>query len=333
MAASTQIRAHFTWDRTADAVERRLLAQAGQTGQPRLGQPAPHGRRAVPQSLVGDCQDTSRGDAETRRTYPRPPDSSEPDSPSLAVGPMNNEHPGAMPTALPLSSASPRLRARPCIVSLTMIVRNEQENLPNALSSVAGLFDEIVVVDTGSTDRTAEIARQFGARVFDFVWVDDFAAARNAALARAMGDYAFWLDADDVIDPPQRAKLEALLDGLRGPARCREGEPPCEPGLNPARAEPRPPGSSGHCPGPAGYVLRCACDPGQDGSGGDTVVDHIRLLPLREDVRWTWPIRCSSGSSPRSCSPTAGTRQPGANLNRMANTPDPRDFYRVSGRC
>ncbi|MGO9914668.1 MAG: glycosyltransferase [Isosphaeraceae bacterium] len=123
-------------------------------------------------------------------------------------------------------------------VSLTMIVRDEQENLPHCLGSVAGLFDEIVVLDTGSTDRTREIAREFGAWVIDFVWVDDFAAARNAALARATGDYAFWLDADDVVDPPQRANLEALLDGLRNHARFREGEPPCEPGLNAARAEP-----------------------------------------------------------------------------------------------
>ncbi len=95
-----------------------------------------------------------------------------------------------------------------------MIVKNEQDNLPACLRSVAGLFDEIIVVDTGSTDRTREIAAEFGARVFDFVWVNDFAAARNAALARATGDYAFWLDADDVIDPPEREKLRRLLDGL-----------------------------------------------------------------------------------------------------------------------
>src|SRR5208282_5293625 len=119
-----------------------------------------------------------------------------------------------------------RLCERSCKVSLTMIVRNEEANLPHCLGSVKGLFDEIVVVDTGSGDRTREIAREFGARVFDFVWVDDFAAARNAALAHATGDYAFWLDADDVIDPPQRARLKALLDGLPGPARSREGEPP-----------------------------------------------------------------------------------------------------------
>ena len=97
-------------------------------------------------------------------------------------------------------------------VSLTMIVRDEEKNLPHCLESVRGIFDEIVVVDTGSTDRTREIAREFGAKVFDFAWVDDFAAARNVALAHATGDYAFWLDADDVIEPPEREKLMALLD-------------------------------------------------------------------------------------------------------------------------
>jgi glycosyltransferase involved in cell wall biosynthesis len=86
-----------------------------------------------------------------------------------------------------------------------MIVRNEQENLAHALDSVAGLFDEIVIVDTGSKDRTREIAQEFGARVFEFAWIDNF-AARDAALKHATGDYAFWLDADDVIDPPERVK-------------------------------------------------------------------------------------------------------------------------------
>ncbi len=143
--------------------------------------------------------------------------------------------------------------------SLTVIARNEEEKLPRCLESVAGLFDEIIVVDTGSTDRTAEIARSFGARVFDFPWVDDFAAARNEALARATGDYAFWLDADDVVEPAEREKLRLLLNGLR-----RGDE--------------------------AGYVVRCACDPSPDGAGGETVVDHIRLFPLRPDVRWTYRV-------------------------------------------
>ncbi len=83
------------------------------------------------------------------------------------------------------SSASSADKKSGVSVSLTMIVRDEESNLLHCLSSIAGLFDEIVVVDTGSTDRTAEIAREFRARVFDFVWVNDLAAARNAAIARA----------------------------------------------------------------------------------------------------------------------------------------------------
>ena len=64
-------------------------------------------------------------------------------------------------------------------VSLTMIVRDEEDNLPACLDSAAGLFDEVVVVDTGSTDRTREIALAHGAKVFEFPWVDSFSAARN----------------------------------------------------------------------------------------------------------------------------------------------------------
>jgi cellulose synthase/poly-beta-1,6-N-acetylglucosamine synthase-like glycosyltransferase len=67
------------------------------------------------------------------------------------------------------SSGPPTRSAR---VSLTMIVKNEEENLPRCLASVEGIFDEIIIVDTGSTDRTKEIAREFGAKVFDFEWID-----------------------------------------------------------------------------------------------------------------------------------------------------------------
>jgi GT2 family glycosyltransferase len=80
-----------------------------------------------------------------------------------------------------VGSSSPA--GRRCRVSLTMIVRDEEHNLPAFLASAEGLFDEIVVVDTGSRDRTIEVARAFGASVAEFAWVDDFAAARNAALS------------------------------------------------------------------------------------------------------------------------------------------------------
>ncbi|MGC4006360.1 MAG: glycosyltransferase [Pirellulales bacterium] len=79
------------------------------------------------------------------------------------------------------------------------------------LSSVAGLFDEIVVVDTGSTDRTREIAVEHDARVTNFAWCDDFAAARNASLDHATGDWIFWLDADDVLEKDDRTRLSELL--------------------------------------------------------------------------------------------------------------------------
>jgi glycosyltransferase involved in cell wall biosynthesis len=79
---------------------------------------------------------------------------------------------------------------------------------------VADLVDEIVVVDTGSTDRTRGIAQRFGARVFDFPWVDDFAAARNESLLHATGDWIFWLDADEQIDASNHTKLQQLFAGL-----------------------------------------------------------------------------------------------------------------------
>ena len=91
-----------------------------------------------------------------------------------------------------------------------MIVRNEEHTLGRCLESVAGVFDEIVIADTGSTDATKEVAARFGARIVDFAWIDDFAAARNFAFAQGTGDYLMWLDADDVFTPQERDKLLTL---------------------------------------------------------------------------------------------------------------------------
>lgn len=84
-------------------------------------------------------------------------------------------------------------------ISLCMIVKNEEDVLNRCLSSAVLLVDEIIVVDTGSTDATKEIAKAFTDMVYDFVWIDDFAAARNFAFSKARGEYVMWLDADDVI--------------------------------------------------------------------------------------------------------------------------------------
>lgn len=95
-------------------------------------------------------------------------------------------------------------------LSLCMIVRDEEEVLARCLASVASVVDEIVIVDTGSTDQTKAIARSFGARLFDFTWCQDFAAARNFSFSQAQSDYILWLDADDVLLPDALDKLRAL---------------------------------------------------------------------------------------------------------------------------
>lgn len=84
-------------------------------------------------------------------------------------------------------------------LSLTMIVRNEHKHLERCLNSVADIVDEIIIVDTGSTDNTKEIATSFNAKIFDFKWIDDFSAARNYSLEQSTGDWNLVLDADEYI--------------------------------------------------------------------------------------------------------------------------------------
>lgn len=98
--------------------------------------------------------------------------------------------------------------------SLCMIVKNEEKSLPKCLESVKDIFDEIVIVDTGSTDRTKITARAFTDKIFDFPWCDDFSAARNFSFSKATGDYIAWLDADDVLDEANRNAFLKLKDSL-----------------------------------------------------------------------------------------------------------------------
>jgi len=99
-------------------------------------------------------------------------------------------------------------------LSLCMIVRDEAARLGACLESVKDAVDEIVIVDTGSTDATKEIALLYTPHVYDCVWEDDFAAARNASMALATKPFLLWLDADDVLDAPEREKLIALKERL-----------------------------------------------------------------------------------------------------------------------
>jgi tetratricopeptide (TPR) repeat protein len=142
-------------------------------------------------------------------------------------------------------------------VSFCLIVKNEETSLPACLDSVAGLVDETIVVDTGSTDGTKELARRRGARVFDFPWIDNFAAARNESLRHATGDWIFWMDADEWIDEENRGRMRALFAGLQ--------------------------------PEMAGYSMEIRCLPNRE-TGAALVYHHVRLFPNHPQVRWKYRV-------------------------------------------
>ncbi|HOI28377.1 MAG TPA: glycosyltransferase family 2 protein [Melioribacteraceae bacterium] len=96
-------------------------------------------------------------------------------------------------------------------LTLSMIVKNEEKYLEGCLQSVTGIVDEIVIVDTGSADRTIEVAKKFGASVFHFKWVNDFSAARNFALSKSNGDWILYLDADERLMPESRNELLDII--------------------------------------------------------------------------------------------------------------------------
>lgn len=103
------------------------------------------------------------------------------------------------------------MNAIPPLLTVCVIARNEERFIGACLASVAGLASQMVVLDTGSTDRTVELARAAGAEVHSFVWCDDFAAARNAALDRARGQWVLMLDADEELPPDQHDVLREHL--------------------------------------------------------------------------------------------------------------------------
>lgn len=110
-------------------------------------------------------------------------------------------------------------------LSLCMIVRDEEETVGRAIKSALAVVDEVVVVDTGSTDNTRLIVEGYGARVIDFPWNDDFSGARNAGLAAAYGDWILVLDADEVLDSIRPVEMGALLaneEAIAFYARIRE---------------------------------------------------------------------------------------------------------------
>ena len=99
-------------------------------------------------------------------------------------------------------------------ISTCLIVKNESENIGRCLDSIKNISDEIIVVDTGSTDDTVEIAKSFGARVYFYGWDNNFSNARNHALDKATGDWIIFLDADEYFGPNTQKQLRTVLERI-----------------------------------------------------------------------------------------------------------------------
>jgi len=138
-------------------------------------------------------------------------------------------------------------------ISLCIIARDEAPRLGDCLESARPWVEEIVVVDTGSTDGTREVAREHGARVYERPWDDDFAAARNASLALARHRWILWVDADDVIPPETGRRLRELAGA----------HPRCD----------------------VAFAVSVLVPPGP-GRTSEHLVDHIKLFPNRPDLRF-----------------------------------------------
>lgn len=101
-------------------------------------------------------------------------------------------------------------------INLVMIVKNEERCLRRCLKAARPLVDQMIIVDTGSSDRTKRIAGEFGAMILDFPWVGDFSAARNVSLGHSDADWNLVLDADEYLRPCSRKKLESMLESRGG---------------------------------------------------------------------------------------------------------------------
>ena len=99
-------------------------------------------------------------------------------------------------------------------ISVCMIVKNEEKVLARCLDSLSGLWEELIIVDTGSTDRTKDIAKKYTEKVFDFSWTGNFSDARNYSFSKAECDYIYSADADEVLDEENRERFLLLKEAL-----------------------------------------------------------------------------------------------------------------------
>ena len=107
-------------------------------------------------------------------------------------------------------------------LSQCMIVKNEEKNIERALGWAKSVAFEQIVVDTGSTDRTVEIAEKMGAKVYHFAWINDFSAAKNYAIEQATGNWIAFLDADEFFTPVDAKKLILYLKNIHSDPEMRK---------------------------------------------------------------------------------------------------------------
>lgn len=153
-------------------------------------------------------------------------------------------------------------------LSVAMIVRNEQQVLAQSIESVRAVADEIVVLDTGSTDRTLEIARKLGARTARMPWADDFAAARNRCMEQLSGDWVLWLNAGERLEVQTAGQLRDFVDRQADPAKV--------------------------------YVLMLRVK-SADPAASDEQVARPRLVPGRAELRFEGRISATLGPSIEAC--------------------------------
>lgn len=159
-------------------------------------------------------------------------------------------------------------------LSLCMIVKNEQPFLGPCLNSIKSLVDEIIVVDTGSKDRSSDIAKVYGARIYDFQWCDDFAKARNAALEKAEGDWILILDADEIISPKDHSRIRQIVDkGLADP-----------------KAYTLQTRNYSNIANAIDWRANDGSYPLQETGIGWFPTDKVRLFPRLENIRFSYPV-------------------------------------------
>ena len=151
------------------------------------------------------------------------------------------------------------LMAPKTTISVCMIARDNEGVIELALDSVRPWVDELVVVDTGSKDNTKGIARDRGAKVFDFPWIDDFSAARNRSLEEATGAWILWIDTDDTVPVATGRGIREMLE-------------------------------QAHPPELGGFILQVECPGALTGAMDITLVDHVKILRNHPSIRFEGPI-------------------------------------------